>query len=115
MPLTLRSNPDTAPERRQSDHLVMSGELQVGRIYKRESTVNADSQWLWAINGVQRAGPEVMRVAGLTATLETAQAELTENWQKWLAWAHLQETNDVARPRDVLLEPKDRAGQSHGP
>ena len=115
MPLTLRRNPDSALERRQSDHLVMSGELQVGRIYKRESTINADSQWLWAINGVQRAGPDVMRVAGMTATLETAQAELSENWQKWLAWAHLHELGDAARPADVATDPKVRNGQSHGP
>jgi hypothetical protein len=114
MPLTLRPNPDTALERRQSDHVVMSGELQVGRIYKRESTINADSQWLWAINGVQRAGPDVMRVAGLTTTLEAAQAELSENWQKWLAWAHLQELSDAARPANVAAETKARSGQSHG-
>jgi hypothetical protein len=93
MPLTLRPNADSAPARRKTDHLVMSGKMRVGRIYKRESASSSKAQWLWAINGVQHA-PEVMRLAGMTASLEEAKAELQENWEKWLVWANLQEISD---------------------
>jgi hypothetical protein len=47
-----------------------------------------------AINGVQQAGSDVMRIAGMTASFEEAEAELKENWAKWLAWAKLQEISD---------------------
>ena len=91
MPLALHPNPASAPARRKTDHLVMNGQLEVGRIYKRDTLDKSDSQWLWAINGVPRATPGVMRVAGIAPSLEQAQAELQENWEKWLAWANLQE------------------------
>jgi hypothetical protein len=42
---------------------------------------------------VQQSGPD-MRTAGTTGSLEQAQAELHENWAKWLAWAKLQEINE---------------------
>jgi hypothetical protein len=89
-PLTLRPNIDSASAELRTDHYVMSGELRVGRIYKREAS-KPELRWLWAINGVQLTGPEVMRVAGTTATFEEAEAQLKENWDKWLAWAKLQE------------------------
>jgi len=69
----------------------MNGQLEVGRIYKRDTPDKSDSQWLWAINGVPRAAPGVMRVAGIAASFEEAKAELQDNWEKWLAWANLQE------------------------
>jgi hypothetical protein len=70
----------------------MSGGLEVGRLYKRAS-VRDDAQWVWAINGVI-AAPDVMRSAGMAASFEEAQAQMNENWQKWLAWAKLQESGD---------------------
>jgi len=88
----------------------MNGELQVGRIYKRDGASEAD-QWLWAINGVQRTGSEVMRVAGIATSLDEAKAELQENWEKWLAWANLREVGDAA-PLQPLVAPmatSDRA------
>jgi hypothetical protein len=97
MPLTLRPNTDSASARLRTDHHVMSGELRVGRIYKRESS-KPDLQWLWAINGVQLTGSEVMRIADTTATFEEAEAQLKENWEKWLAWAKLQEISDATPP-----------------
>src|SRR5262245_6397835 len=57
MPLSLRRNPASAPARRKTDHLVMNGQLKVGRIYQRDTPDQSDSQWLWAINGVQLANP----------------------------------------------------------
>jgi hypothetical protein len=69
----------------------MNGQLEVGRIYKRDTPNKSDSQWLWVINGVPLAAPSVMRVAGIAASFEQAKAELQENWEKWLAWANLQE------------------------
>jgi len=110
MPLTLRPNVDSAPERRKTDHLVMSGQMRVGRIYKRESASSTKTQWLWAINGVQPA-PEVMRLAGMTASLEEAQAELQENWEKWLTWANLQEMSEPTPPQ-VPASPPPRADSS---
>jgi hypothetical protein len=32
--------------------------------------------------------------AGVTGSFEEAQAELKENWAKWLAWAKLQEISE---------------------
>jgi hypothetical protein len=32
-----------------------------------------------------------MRIAGMTSSFEQAEAELKENWAKWLAWAKLQD------------------------
>jgi hypothetical protein len=46
------------------------------------------------INGVHQTPPDVMRLAGVTDSFEEAQAELKENWAKWLAWARLQEISD---------------------
>jgi hypothetical protein len=90
MSLTLHRDRTSAhPE---TDHLAMSGNLCVGRIYKREFAKTP--QWLWAINGVQQAGSDVMRLSGITGSFEEAQAELKENWAKWLAWAKLQEISD---------------------
>jgi hypothetical protein len=91
MALALHPNPASAPARRKTDHLVMNGQLEVGRIYKRDTPDKSDSQWLWAINGVPLAAAGVMRVAGIAASVEQAKAELQENWEKWLAWANLQE------------------------
>ena len=96
MPLTLRPNITSAS--RQFDHLVMSGELCVGRIYKREPANSPETQWLWAINGVQPAGSDVMRLAGMSKSLDEAQTQLTENWRKWLAWANLQEVTETNPP-----------------
>jgi hypothetical protein len=109
MPLALHPNPDSAPARRKTDHLVMNGQLQVGRIYKRESLNEDDPQWLWAINGVQRAAPDVMRVAGIAPSLDQARAELQENWEKWLAWANLQDAGGGTTP----LAPADSTPVDH--
>jgi len=92
MSLKLHPDPHSTPDHRETDHLVMSGNLCVGRIYKRAFT--RTTQWLWAINGVQQAAPGVMRMAGVTGSFEEAHAELKENWAKWLAWAKLQEITE---------------------
>jgi hypothetical protein len=97
MPLTLRPNTDSASARLGTDYHVLSGELRVGRIYKREAS-KPELQWLWAINGVQLTEPEVMRVAGTAATFEEAEALLKENWYRWLAWAQLQEISGATPP-----------------
>ena len=87
MPLALHPNPANAPTSRNTDHLVMNGQLEVGRIYRRDTPYNSDS-WLWAINGVW-AEPGIMRFAGIAPSFEQAKAELQENWG--LAWANLQD------------------------
>jgi hypothetical protein len=73
----------------------MSGELRLGRIYQRIGPTRSDAQWIWAINGVY-GGPHDMRRAGMTATFEQAHAELSGNWDKWLAWARLREDTPVS-------------------
>ena len=98
MPLALHPNPASAPTSRNTDHLVMNGQLEVGRIYRRDTPNNLDS-WLWAINGVW-AEPGIMRFAGIAPFFEQAKAELQENWEKWLAWANLQDIGGTA-----LLQP----------
>jgi hypothetical protein len=83
MPLVLMRNAE-------ADFDVMSGRLRVGRIYKRQ-TPRPEIQWLWALNGVY-GGPDAMRITGMTETLDQAQAELKESWEKWTAWANLQDS-----------------------
>jgi hypothetical protein len=73
----------------------MSGELRLGRIYQRIGPTRPEAQWIWAINGVY-GGPHDMRRAGMTATFEQAHAELSGNWDKWLAWAGLRGDNPVS-------------------
>ena len=90
MPLALHPDPASAPAGTNPDHVVMNGGLAVGRIYKRDTPDKSDSQWLWAINGVW-AEPAIMRFAGIAPSFEQAKAELQENWEKWLAWANLQD------------------------
>ena len=90
MPLALHPNPANTPAGQNTDHLVMNGQLAVGRIYKRDTPNESDSQWLWAINGVW-AEPAIMRFAGIAPSFEQAMTELQENWEKWLAWANLQD------------------------
>jgi hypothetical protein len=90
------------------DYAVISGELRVGRIYKRTSIVNPRSQWLWALNAVRDtelgrlrlAGVTLqgLRLAGMTATLDEAQAELSENWSKWVAIMQMQKIGDPNTP-----------------
>lgn len=91
MPLVLRPHPDGSSAQPQSDYLVMSGGLQVGRIYKREFASHRQTQWLWAFNGVQRSNLSALPMGGVSPTLEQARADLKDSWDKWLAWAGLQE------------------------
>jgi hypothetical protein len=93
----------------------MNGQLEVGRIYKRDTLDKSESQWLWAINGVPRAAPGVMRVAGIAASLEQAQNELQENWEKWLAWANLQESGSAAPLESASIPPASEEAWSMVP
>jgi hypothetical protein len=95
MPLVLKRNLQTQDD--AFDNHVMSGELRVGRIYRRDIASRPELQFLWAINGVY-GGPDGMRVSGITPTVDQAQAELQENWEKWLAWAGLQEISSPHQP-----------------
>lgn len=70
------------------DHKVMHGEWQVGQIDKRPPFTGTEPRWLWALNGVP-GGPKGIRLAGVTATLDEAEAELRKSWEEWLAWASL--------------------------
>jgi hypothetical protein len=96
MPLTLIGNAQepAALQQEVTDYHVVSGGLRVGRVYKRERAMRSEPQWFWDINGVH-AAPGVMRLAGTTTTLEQAHAELKANWEKWLAWATLQQIGNA--------------------
>jgi hypothetical protein len=96
MPLVLMRNFEAPQE--TYDNYVMSGELRVGRIYKRATAGTPELQFLWALNGVF-GGPHELRVAGMAATFDQAQAALQENWEKWLAWAKLQEISGPTPPQ----------------
>jgi hypothetical protein len=72
------------------DSKVMHGQLLVGQIYQRSSALAAETQWLWALNGVPE-GPLGLSLTGLTATREDAFKALTQRWAKWLEWANLAE------------------------
>jgi hypothetical protein len=95
-------------DRQPDDYAVISGDSRVGRIYKRTSTANPKSQWLWALNAVRDtelgrlrlAGVTLhgLRLAGMTATLDEAQAELSENWSNWLAITQTQKIGDPNTP-----------------
>jgi hypothetical protein len=91
MPLALMRNFETPQD--ATDYYLMSGDLRVGRIYERQGT--RGSEFLLALNGVF-GGPREMRGAGIVATFDQAQAALQENWEKWLAWAKLQELGGPA-------------------
>jgi hypothetical protein len=71
------------------DHQVMHGEWQVGRIDKRPPFTGTEPRWIWALNGVPSAGPKGMRLAGVTGTIDEAEAELKKSWDQWLEWAGL--------------------------
>jgi hypothetical protein len=86
MPLALMRNFEAPQD--ATDYYLTSGDLRVGRIYERQGTQGLE--FLWALNGVF-GGPHEMRVAGMAATFDQAQAALQGNWEKWLAWAKLQE------------------------
>jgi hypothetical protein len=86
MALVLRPNTENSPE----DYNVLHGELRIGRVYKRKVSLQPETQWLWALNGVPE-GVEGLALTGLTASLDEAIAALGERWTRWLAWARLKE------------------------
>jgi hypothetical protein len=90
MGLTLRPAGVGAPaDGGRGDYTLFSGEFAVGRIYE-ERGAPADLKWFWAITGIFGA-PAEMRMDGHAPTLEAAEAQLGQNWRRWLAWAKLAE------------------------
>jgi hypothetical protein len=85
MPLFLVPSDDSP-----GDSKVMHGALVVGQIYRRRAAMRAETQWLWAINGVP-GGPVGLTLTGLAATPEEGLGALTEQWAKWLEWTNLAE------------------------
>ena len=74
-----------------NDHQVLHGEWQVGQI---KPALSGNNRWLWALNGVPGGIPTEIRLAGVAATLDEAEAELTQSWEQWLAWADLSEVKE---------------------
>src|ERR1019366_23101 len=98
MALTLRPDADSP-----SDHQVMHGEWQVGRIDKRPSLTGTGARWFWPLNGVP-GGPKGIRLTGVTETIDEAKVDLRKSWERWLEWASLSDVKarfegaKVARP-----------------
>ena len=84
MALVLQSNDNGLP----NDHHVLQGGWRVGRIYERQDALRPETRWLWFISGVSR-GPDGLRLTGMSATLDEAQAALKDSWDKLLVWAQL--------------------------
>ena len=68
----------------------MSNALMVPRIYEDGTAPEELRCSTW--NGVH--APQVVTTSGKVATLDLAKAQLTAQWQKWLAWAGLQDRGD---------------------
>jgi len=85
MALKLNARPG-APD----EHDAFHGQLRVGNLYKRRSSLRPEAQWLWALNGVSD-GPSDLSISGSAPDAEEALAGLTEQWRKWLEWAKLKE------------------------
>ena len=83
MALVLRPDADSPGGQK-----VMHGDWQVEQIERRPAFTGTEPRWLWALNGV-RGGPEGIRIAGVTGTLDEAEADLRKSWEQWLAWAGL--------------------------
>jgi hypothetical protein len=66
----------------QGDHHVMHGEWQIGQIDRRPSLTGPGDRWFWALNGIPVGIPKGIRPAGVTGTLNEAQAELVESWKE---------------------------------
>jgi hypothetical protein len=46
--------------------------------------------------GLRAGTPTGIRLAGVTVTLDEAEAALIESWKQWLAWACLSDVKDVS-------------------
>jgi hypothetical protein len=79
----------TSPDDRQATH----GEWQVGQIEKRPPLTGNKPRYIWALNGVP-AGPQGIRLTGVTGTVDEAEAELRKSWEEWLAWANLSDVKE---------------------
>jgi hypothetical protein len=86
MPLLVIPNPMSP-----NDHQVMHGEWKVGQI---NPALSGGARWLWALSGVPGGTPTEIRLAGVAATLDEAEAALTQSWEQWLAWADLSDAKE---------------------
>jgi hypothetical protein len=86
MPLLVIPNP-LSP----NDHQVMHGEWRIGQI---NPALSGGTRWTWALNGVPGGTPAEIRLAGVAATLDEAEAALTQSWEQWLTWASLSEVRE---------------------
>jgi hypothetical protein len=108
MPLTMRPTGLQSPAHRdQSDFIVLSGRLVVGRIYRIQAGPQ-QGRWFWAVSGVH-AEPAVMRISDRADTLDLAKAQLAENWRKWLSWARLKEIEETVVPEASGAQPRPSA------
>ena len=112
MPITSRVSFSEAPAPGERDHLVRSGGLTIGRIYRRDSILG-ETQWTWVINGVTAPPHGVMNFAGMAPQFNVAEAELRDNWRKWLVWARLQEVVEAPAARNPPQESIASSSQCH--
>jgi hypothetical protein len=65
VPLVLKPKGDGSGD----EYLVLHGELEVGKIYRRKVAHRPETQWVWALNGVPE-GPVGLSATGVAATLD---------------------------------------------
>jgi hypothetical protein len=70
----------------QPDYIVLSGGWEIGRIYE-EIGSPPEYKWFWAL---ALNGPIGTRADRVTS-LEEAKAQLQAAWERWKAWAELEE------------------------
>jgi hypothetical protein len=92
MPLTfhLTAGRSAALQQYSPEYQVMQSSLPVGHINRQADSTPLEWRWYWTIDGV-RLGPILMQFAGSSPTYEQAKEEITQNWDRWLTWAKLQE------------------------
>jgi hypothetical protein len=52
-----------------------------------------EARYIWALNGVP-GGPDGIRLSGVAATVDEAEAGLKTSWEEWLAGAHLSDVRE---------------------
>jgi hypothetical protein len=83
MPLTYRDRGNSGT---QTD--VLSGELRIGTLWKKQKPAGASEDWRWSFN--LSAGPPGFEVSGRADTKTLAQHEIERVWLRWVDAAGLQ-------------------------
>ena len=70
----------------QPDYVVLSGGWEIGRIYQ-EVGGPPEYKWFWALG----SNGAIEKRSDRVASLEEAKEQLRAAWERWKAWAELEE------------------------